>query len=231
MANIVVDKYIKRNLFYVYFDAALSTLLPLEFINDLRDLVLIAKPGYTMVYVEPADHFVDTLRMTEQDLAFIGAQTMDAEPMPVLCEQPLLVGGDWRIGDSFRRGGAALDQVLLTADGINVPAPVTLPQGYWTLQRIRCPGAPVLEGTDYSVDYVAGTVTPLTAWPAGAYTIDYAWWILTPAASADPATGDTPFMIGGQTLHFGNLGEDYYSDPATPVVAEQPLQIAAVPVP
>jgi hypothetical protein len=227
MVNLVVDKFIKRNLFYVHFDAALAALLPAAFINDLRDLVLIAKPGYTMVYVEPADHFVDVLQMNEQPLTFVGAPTLE-DRAPVLCEQPLVIGGQWHVGDNFRRGGALLGQSLLVADGVTVPAPVSLVHGHLTLQRVICPAAPVLEGTDYTVDYVVGTITPLTAWPAGTYTIDYAYWIITLEASADPSLGDTPIMVGGQDLHFGNLGQDYYGNPAAPVLAEQPVQIRVV---
>jgi len=230
MANVVVDKYIKRNFFYVHFDAALSVLFPSDFINDLRDLVLIAKPGYTMVYVEPASHFVDVMQMSEQALIFAGDLSL-ADAAPVGPERPLLIGGQWNIGDSFRHEAALLSQALLTADGANIPAPVTLAHDHLTLQRVVCPGAPVLEDTDYTVNYFTGVVTPITVWPLGVYTIDYSYWTITPAASADPADGDTPYMIGGQELWFGNLGAKLYGDVKTPVLTEQPLQIAAVPAP
>ena len=45
MANIVTDKYIKRNLFYVHFDLALADLFPASFINDLRESPFC--PGHT----------------------------------------------------------------------------------------------------------------------------------------------------------------------------------------
>ena len=230
MANVVVDKYIKRNLFYVHFDAILSTLFPAAFINDLRDLVLIAKPGYTMVYVEPASYFVDVMQMNEEPLVFAGDFSLE-EPAPVGPERPLLIGGQWNIGDSFRHGDSLLSQPLLTADGIAIPAPVALAHDHLTLQRVVCPGAPVLEDTDYTVDYVTGVVTPTTVWPAGVYTIDYSYWIITPAGSEDPTAGDTLYMIGGQELWFGNLGAELYGDVKIPVLTEQPLQIAAVPAP
>jgi len=230
MVNVVVDKYIKRNLFYVYFDAALSVLFPADFINDLRDLVLIAKPGYTLVYVEPASHFVDVMQMSEQALVFAGDLAL-LEPAPVGPERPLLIGGQWNIGDSFRHEAALLSQALLTADGATVPAPVALVHDHLTLQRVVCPGAPILEDTDYTVNYLTGVVTPITVWPIGVYTIDYSHWTITPAASADPANGDTPYMIGGQELWFGNLGTKLYGDVKMPVLTEQPLQIAVVPAP
>jgi hypothetical protein len=238
MANIVVDKYIKRNLFYVHFDLALADLFPPSFINDLRELVLIAKPGYALAYVEPTSSFHDEMHLGEQALTFQGELTL-IDPAKLSPDRPLLVGGDWHVGDAFRRGGAVPSEALLTADGVGIPAPVTLGHDHLTVINIHSPGEPVLAWhqvggvwvpKDYTVDYLTGEVTPLTVWPAGAYTVEYSWYLLIPAASVDPADGDTLFFVGGPELYFGSLGERFCTSPEEQVLSEQPLQIAVVPV-
>jgi hypothetical protein len=151
--------------------------------------------------------------------------------MALMCDPPtMIIGDEWSVSGAFRRGGALEAQPLLTAT-VGIPAPVILAHDHIVLIRVRCPGAPVLEGVDYTMDYFTGVLTPTTHWPAGVYTIDYSYYIVTTVLTKNHALGDMDFMVGGPAPHYGNLGEDIYGDAEMPVIVEQPLQIKVIPVP
>jgi len=102
----------------------------------------------------------------------------------------------WNVGDVTRRATPKMSQPLLTADGIAVPAPVSLDPHLISL-FLDAPSGGVMPFRDYVVDYVAGDVTPLTVWPAGVYTVDYSYLIVSPQGSKDETLGDTDHMVGG----------------------------------
>ena len=196
MANVVMNTFLKQHIFYVRFDTAVNNVLSAAFIDDLRELVLIAKPGYKMVYIEPASDFRDVMLMQESALAFSGA-VKAYESFYYPAGAGLTVqSSTWNVGDVTRRATPKMSQPLLTADGIAVPAPVSLDPHLISL-FLDAPSGGVMPFRDYVVDYVAGDVTPLTVWPAGVYTVDYSYLIVSPQGSKDETLGDTDHMVGG----------------------------------
>lgn len=196
MANVAMDTFLKFHIFFVRFDASLYSIFDADFIEDLKDLILIAKPGYKYIYIEPFSEFVDTVVMTED--------TLNLQPVFTLSDMAYMGEGSltlqsftWGIGDHWR-------DTTVTGAALTVTDDIT-PPGYNTLAadliavQVKESGSysGLIEWEDYWVDYEAGRLYPLNAWPAGTYTADYRRLIRTPAASADPSIGDTPFTIGG----------------------------------
>lgn len=193
MANVVMERFLKHNMFFVRFDPLLYDVLTPEFVEDLRQLVMVAKPGYKMMFIEPANAFLDTLLITE-DPVEVFARHRENEYM-TLGDQALHVDGfSWYIGDFYRYGGN--DSDTITADGVVIPTGVTLTPAV-RAARITGPSN-VYEDTDYTLDYATGDVVPLTVWPVGSYTVDYSYTIVTSAGGEDPSLGDMPIIIGGQ---------------------------------
>ena len=230
MALVVMNKYLKYNIFFVHFDTALMTLFSGTFVNDLRRYVLTAKPGYILCYAESATAFSDVLTLAELDVTVDAFIALADERFPP--GRALTIGSYWNIGDFYRYGDAQYDEALVTAPGSSVPAgPFSLAYDHVTTARITSPGTPIQEGIHYDLDYVNGVVTPIGTgpdWDAGAYTISYEYVIITPTGSEDITLGDSPFTVGGADLQPGNLGEIYYSDYEMPLVTELPLQIKQI---
>ncbi|MHC4620921.1 MAG: hypothetical protein ACYTEQ_24510, partial [Planctomycetota bacterium] len=138
MANVVMNTFLKANMFFVSFDADINDILSPDFVEDLRELVLIAKPGYKMVYVEPAQAFVDIIKVTEEFGIHVTLFMSDAM---VLGDQGLTIqSGSWNIGDVWRRATPTLAIPLTVADGITVPAPTNL--GVTNIISARLRGVP-----------------------------------------------------------------------------------------
>jgi hypothetical protein len=197
LANVMMNTWLKYHMFYVRFDSVVNTLVTPEFLNDLRELIIIAKPGWKILYIEPASDFLDVLRITESDLQIqTTVQLLDSMR---LGDQGLtLQSSSWAIGDVFRHNAAVLSAPLFVADGISVPPPVVLASNI-NAKRLKGPVVTPFpqEYVDYDFDYKTGTITPTTVWPAGTYTMEYASVTFTPFASKNPAVGDTDQIIGG----------------------------------
>lgn len=200
MANVVMERFLRWNMFFVSFDTQISAVLSGTFIADLQELILIAKPSYKYLYIEPASDFVDTLRVLEDLQLHVTARFYDYGPN--IGEQVLTVQAHtWNVGDVHRRETPQSGLTLLTADGSNIPSPVTLGHDHLIAKYLVLPvgaasGDEVLEFRDYIVDYETGTLTPLTVWPAGTYNIDYQSILISPAASKDASQGDTDYVVG-----------------------------------
>ena len=212
-AFILFDRYLKFHMFYVQFSDKLD--YTDEFIQDLDELVLVAKPSYTYPYVEPVRPYEDIAALTEvfdYYWAFsfgYGADTIDTP------DHFLGIGLPDRfikIGDYFRYVKfAAVPVGFVTTGGVD--APFVLPMAAserilkFVLNATVNGGDPLVENTDYTVDYdpdsaTAFTVTPLTAWDAGT-TVDFTGLGLdvvnvgtTPIP--DTTIGLTPICIGGE---------------------------------
>lgn len=203
MSNVVMNIFLKYHIFFVSLDPTIYNLIDRTFIQDILELVLIAKPSYTYVYIEPASTFVDTLRMLEADIAVSPTVTPIPEVMLLGNEGLTISSMSWNIGDVWRFN----PKVPAEALPITTPTP-TPPDDPWndltysniTALHISKDGGTsgLVEYTDYRVDYTVGRVYPLVEWPAGAYTAEYASITLTPQASKDAALGDTDYSIGGQ---------------------------------
>lgn len=208
LANVIMNLFLKHHMFYVHFDVAVYTLLPLTFVTDLQEIILVAKPSHKYVYIEPSSSFVDIMILAD---VFAGA-------LHGSFADPILFGGDlltiqsssWNIGDVWRRNAPG-NSTFTTSNGINVPpAGVALPiaDDEIIAARIGVPDvdAPIREGINYTFDRKLGEITPLNApggggqtlWPAGPYTVDYSHLQLTAQAGKNIALGDTDYVIGGQ---------------------------------
>jgi hypothetical protein len=197
MANVVMNTFLKWHVFFVRFDQTTMAVLDPDFVQDLVELILIAKPGYCMMFIEPLNSFKDTLLIKEDPLRVAGRVYWD--DTMILGEDSLTIQSfSWTIGDYWRAAPAVIGQALVTADGATVPnggAAISLGATN-VISKILHGPAHVREDDDYDIDYAAGTLTPKTVWPSGVYTIDLRNILITPRAGANLALGDTPFSIG-----------------------------------
>lgn len=197
MANVVFETFLKYNVFFVRFDPTTSMVLTPEFLSDLMELILIAKPGYKFLFLEPFQQFEDIM-LIEEDLE-VGVGLLLGDTMAVGENTLTVQSMTWNVGDVWRYAALVMGEALAVANGIVIPnggAPINLVGANLLGKDINGP-SPLQEDVDYAIDYEAGTVTPKTIWPAGAYTIDYRKLVLTPQGSKDPSLGDTDFVIGG----------------------------------
>lgn len=210
MANVVMNTFLKYHMFYVSFDANLADLVALDFIQDLRELVLVGKPGYCLAYIEPASNFRDTLWMVDPSVKI--NVTWDETDGVIVGNSLYIESGTWLIGRVFRPGAVVTGAPLLTADGLAIPAPVTIAPYLAGVHVNRPVGATGFYGEprDYSLDRFTGLLTPRTVWPAGVYTVDYRPLTVNPSSAKDPSLGDTDFLIGGLNPIVGDCQVEYY---------------------
>lgn len=231
-AFILFDRYLKFHMFYVDIDSGLE--LDEVFLKDLRDIILVTKPSYTYPYVTPSETFEDICGLEEDFwIGNIGLHWGPYEEVQVV-DNVLRIGdtkAPWAIGSYYRYYQPFAD--FLNVD-LGIPSP---PAGPFVLPVNILPalpeqrplsliiqatvgGIPVREGTDYWVDWRAGsptqwTIFPLTTWDA-ALTIlvdllvlefDNIGYHVFPDV---PATQDglTPYAIGG--LNPGVMRPDIY---------------------
>lgn len=191
-AHEMMNTFLKWHFFYVHLDPLAFSRFDTAFINDLQDLVLIAKPGYTYCYIEPASSFHDEMVLQETALTLDAAAILESEEIG-LGEQTLtLESFSWTIGYAWRYA------VYVPSESLTVTSPPDYTQLSGThliLYRISGPVS-LEENVDFWVDAKEGRVYPLVTWPEGTYTIAYQALILTEVAVADPSVGDTPFTIG-----------------------------------
>lgn len=69
MANVVMNLFLKPHIFYIYYNTLIYSVLDPDFITDLRELILIAKPSWTYIYLEPSSAFSEQLTLAEQTLS------------------------------------------------------------------------------------------------------------------------------------------------------------------
>lgn len=203
MANVAMERFLRWNVFFVRFDNTVISLLDADFVDDLLELILVAKPGYRYMFIEPFNDLQDTFLIQESPL--------DIDTGVALTSEYILVGEDtlaiqsfsWNIGEAWRANAPITGQALVVADGGSTPNsgnPIALGVTNIISKFLWVGGttyAAVKEDVDYDIDYKNGTLTPKTTWPAGIYTIDIRNLIVTAAGSADPSLGDTFPVIGG----------------------------------
>jgi hypothetical protein len=205
MANVVMNTFLKYHLFFVQLDPAIYSLVEGTFIQDVLELVLVAKPSYKYVYIEPASDLRDTMRMLEEDLEIAGTVAPPADYV-LLGDMGLTISSmTWNIGDVWRYNPSVPAEPLLMTTDSPPPFPPVDPWNDLTYQNVLAlvihkdagPSG-LIEFEDYWVDYKTGRVYPIGTWPAGTYTAEYASVQLTPQASKDASLGDTDYIIGGQ---------------------------------
>lgn len=214
MANVVMNTFLKQHMFFVSFDPSITEIVTPDFVQDLRELVLIAKPGYCLAYIEPASNFIDTLVMLDPPVQI--DVTWDETDAIIIGNSLHLESGTWPIGRVFHQGSIVAGATLLVADGVSVPAPVSVApylSGFHVTPPVGTVGF-YGEPRDYVLDRYAGVLTPLTVWPAGTYLVDYRPLVVSPSTSKDPSLGDTDFLIGGLNPIAGHCQVEAYKDGA-----------------
>lgn len=234
---VIFQRYLQHHTFLVQlhptaFSATGITVSP----DELRRLVLSARPAHTYPFAEPVTTFRDAFRVTDEgwyQSARFPAPDPDApEVFPTEADVPdpmrphlplglrfgpsirhrdvievvdpdLTVGfGGWSVGDYFRyESPSELDDFTIPAVVLgSVPA---LPRHrrlvmVWLGATVG--GARAIEGTDYSVDYVTGTVMRLTVWDTNVVSVQFTQLSIGNVADAPPDTfnGDMVLMVGGQ---------------------------------
>jgi len=206
MANVVMNTFLKYHLFFVKLDPAIYGLIEGTFIQDVLELVLIAKPGYKYVYIEPASDLRDVMVMLEDDVELTATWEPPPEVMLLGDEGLTISDMSWNIGDVWRFNPPVPAEALPITTDSPTGSPPPDPWNDLVYQnvlalRIYKDGSPsgLLEYEDYWVDYKIGRVYPIGTWPAGTYTAEYASVQLTPQASKDASLGDTDYVIGGQS--------------------------------
>lgn len=201
MANVVMNVFLKFHIFFVRLDTAIYGLVEGTFIQDVLELVLVAKPGYKYVYIEPASDLRDTMRMLEEDIA-IEATLVPSPDVLLMGNAGLTISSlSWNIGDVWRFNPSVPAEALTITNSGSPPGYNDLTYQNVLALQIRESGSPagLIEYEDYWVDYKLGYVYPIGTWPAGTYTAEYASLQLTPQASKDASLGDTDYSIGGQS--------------------------------
>ncbi len=211
-AFILFDRYVKFHLFYIRFSPDLE--LDQEFVNDLSELIVVAKPTYTDAFIEPTRPLDDLLALMESFQESFGFSFGSDEAL-TLPDTKLLIGGP----DNFRNIGDYSRYVNYTATAAGVASP---PGGAFDLPVAGTPpakqhviklrlnatisGVQVEEGVDYTFDYDPTSVpvwrvTPITVWDV-AVSVTFDALVIEVVNLADVATPDTtlgftPIFLGG----------------------------------
>jgi hypothetical protein len=210
-----------------YIDIAPDQELSAQFMADLEELILVAKPSYTYPYVEPSSAFTELATLFDDLFMNIGFVLGDDM---MLANNNLYIGDPdfpWDVGGYYRyidysgtiAGTAGVDPVVPFQLPVQmfvppVPGPVVLGQRLVSavIHATRdSDGAVVLEGRDYTIQWNvdepdAWWVTPLTVWtvpladiPVDLVLVEYDNVGYTPCPFGVPDTriGFTPLAIGG----------------------------------
>lgn len=221
-AFILFDRYLKCHMFYI--DIAPEQELSAQFMSDLSELILVAKPSYTYPYVEPEASFEELATLFDRLRLGVGFVWHDDL---MLADNNLVIGDfdfPWDIGGYYRyvdasaaiagtAGNPVVPFQLPVAMFVPpVPGPVVLGQRLVSATiHATVGGQPVLEGRDYTLQWIvdepdAWWVTPLTVWdvplvdiPVDLVLVEYDNVVYTPCPFGVPDTriGFTPLMIAG----------------------------------
>lgn len=230
-AFILFDRYLKCHMFFI--DIAPDQELSAEFMSDLEELILVAKPSYTYPYAEPNSAFEELATLFDALLLGVGFEWSDDL---MLADNNLCIGDPdfpWDIGDYYRYidysgtilGTAGLPvvpfQLPVTLFVPPAPGPVVLGQRLVAATvHATVGGQPVIEGRDYTLQWNvdepdAWWVTPLTAWdipaadiPVDLILVEYDNVGYTPCPFGVPDTriGFTPLAIGGTNPAYARRG-------------------------
>lgn len=207
-AFLLFDRYLKMHMFYVGIDPDVE--LTQEFIDDINNLVLVAKPSYTYPYVEPGEDFRDTLALSEvfnlSGINFTETETLGVVAKGLFVDHDILLVGDYYRYDAYD------DQSTGETAPLSIGATFTIPpvhaREYFVTLRLNATvdSERVIEGRDYSIDLDPlsasyGEVTILTnTWDAGLITFDAQTVVLyneSPGPPPDTRLGFTPLAVDG----------------------------------
>lgn len=234
---VIFQRYLQHHTFLVQLHPAAFTATGIPVSPDeLRRLVLSARPAHTYPIAEPTTGFRDLFRVTDegwyQSARFPAPDPDGPEVFPTEADVPdpgrphlplglrfgpnvrhrdvievvdpdLRVGfGGWRSGDYFHYESATETDDFtggtVTLGG--VPGAPRTRRVVKVVVDATVAGAAVVEGTDYTVDYVAGDVTRTTAWDSNMVSVHFTQLNVGNIAFAPPNTsvGDVPLLVAGQ---------------------------------
>lgn len=209
MAFVLMDRYLKYHTFTVRFDAtvlaaALAAGAFTQNLDDLNRLVLSAKPAHTYIFTAATTDFRDEIEVTETEISFdrrLGSRVYGPDKVLFADAPPAIGAGIWDIGDYF---AYALYTEPTVFAGVGVPvalAHTVAGPRHRRLVRVDVlgdvGGVALVENVDYTVDYAAATVTPLTVWTSTTVDVTYRQLDIGNLADAPPDDGDMPVLIGG----------------------------------
>lgn len=221
VAFILFDRYLKFHMFYIQIDPALG--LDDQFITDLEELILVAKPSYTYPYVEPSNAFYDSAELWDDPLimaialVWAGAAGDHVQiPTSLAISPSEYYENSWHIGDPLSIGDyyryvsyAGTDTGTTSPPGAPFVLPIGADQRVLALKlnaTVDGGARPVVEGVDYTFDYDPTSVTKWTVTPIGTavwdavapLTFDALCIELTNVSAGTPNTtiGFTPLGVG-----------------------------------
>ena len=208
VAFVLMDQYLKYHTFSVKFDpVALSASVGSAFTQSLIDfnqLVLTAKPAHTYPFATGNTAFNDAIEVDEIPISFdrlVGSRVNGPDKVIFTDNSPNYGGGVWLYGDYFKY---ELWTASTSFPSVGVPVTLANVQGaprHRRLVRVYIPGdvggVVLVENRDYTVDYVNGTVTRLTAWTSTTSSIVYRQLNIGNTSNAAIGAGDMYVFYNG----------------------------------
>jgi hypothetical protein len=208
----IFDKFLKYHTFYIEIDPSVD--LSTSFREDLEELILATKPLHTYPVVEPNTYKRGRVGLYEYFPGPIPKWTFgEGEQLRMGGDDLLFTeDGGLLVGDFFRyvdvsAGDTGVSGVIGVGDDFVLP--VGTDQILISVRlNATAGGVPVIEGTDYWVDWrpleaTAWTVVPLTTWDNSVSNITYDATVVdrvnidtTPIP--DTTIGYTPLSVGGK---------------------------------
>lgn len=209
MAFVLMDRYLKYHTFTVRFDvqvlaAAMTAGAFASTLDDLNRLVLSAKPAHTYIFTTATTDFRDEVTVSETSISFdrrIGSRVYGPDKVLFADRTPTIGSGIWNIGDYFTYTLYTEPTVFA---GVGVPVtlahPVAGPR-HRRLVRVDVlgdvGGVALVENVDYTVNYAAATVTPLTVWTSSTVDVTYRQLDIGNLTNADPGDADMLVLVNG----------------------------------
>lgn len=177
VAFVMMDRYLKYHAIRVRIDP--SAQVPSAFVSDVTRLLREAKPAHTFIYFDSLTSFKDTLRIEEDFVVTFGPLYLE---LLRSAYTPLTYGGAVRYGDAFRYTPAS--QGISGTPG-TYALTFSVPAGdvESNLVKLRFASSVLVnagarrpvEGTDYTIDVVANTITilPGSSFPVGPNTVNF----------------------------------------------------------
>lgn len=204
VAFVLMDRALKYHSVRVTVDPSVG--LSTELLEDTLRVVRTAKPSHIFLFFDTLTNFRDELPLTEELVMGLDHHLTDEVTCPdaqiTYATTSLL-----RYGDCYRFTTRTAS--ITPSPGVPQTLPTTLPTGVTAVRTLvkvafaldaRVGARRPVEGLDYVVDYVAGTVTVLsgvsiTPDPVIVTYVDCIRRVLTPSDPHDP--GETALAYGG----------------------------------
>lgn len=209
VAFVLMDRRLKYHSVQVRVDPSVG--LSTELLEDTLRVVRTAKPSHVFVFFETLTTFRDEVPVEDEIVIDLDHHLIDPVRSPD-ARSTFSSSGLLRYGDCYRF--VARSTSFTPTPGAPQTLPTTLPLGATAVRTLvkvafdtaaRVGSRRPVEGEDYVVDYVAGTVTvnagvTITPSPATLFYVDCIRRVLAPGDPHDP--GETGIAYGGSDPTF-----------------------------